>query len=183
MWKELYHRLHIKSPRGAPVSKTSKASLEAYESRTEFRFPSSYKKFVTLFGPGEIGGYFNVFAPGYSNRRCGDLVDFQRFLQKPNTRQSFEATYGNRKFLQRMVPFGNTIGGDVIVWDPEDIRSAREHEYGVWVLLDDSREITELADSFADFIVNVCLGSDFHRVVGESKDNPLQEFAPFVQQS
>jgi hypothetical protein len=78
-----------------------------------------------------------------------------------------------------MVPFSDTIGGDIVVWDPEDVKNDQESEYGIYVLPDDSDRITFLTDSFSSYVTDMCLGSGFDVIAHDPAWAPPQEFVPF----
>jgi len=140
--------------------------------------PASYRDFVQVFGPGEIAGYFIVFAPGYPNRRSGSLTHFIDVNRGKEIHEALIEVYDDEEFINRMLPFGSTIGGDLIVWDPDDVRDKRKQEYGVYILPDDQTKIVYLASSFQEFVEKVCLGDGFCVIAGPDWTAD-QEFSPF----
>jgi len=84
--------------------------------------PRSYVQFVSRFGYGLFGGLIHIFpwAPGY-----GDDIT----LRSQEIRTMFAWTLdleiaelepdGSREQLLRSVPFGISINGDTLCWDPE----------------------------------------------------------------
>ncbi len=177
-WKKLYHSLvHRKPKLGEPQERAAPEVLKEFESTYRLRLPESYKTFVEVVGPGEIGAYFIIYAPGYPNQRSGSLEAFLEFHRSPEILKTKVETYGDPAFIKRMVPFSSSIGGDVFVWDPNDVREKRKHEYANYILPDDQQTISLLATSFEQFIDEICLGNGFSRFAGPDW-TVMEQFIP-----
>jgi hypothetical protein len=178
MWKDVCMRLDIRSPIGKPFEKPTSAVLGEFERRWKLRLPASYKGFIRLFGAGEIGAYFNICAPGLPIDCNGSLEGLIQMTRRQHIREAFVETYRDEAFVDRMIPFADTIGGDVIVWDPKDVRDERNYEFGIYVLPNDAYSIVGIATSFLEFIEQVCLGPKFAKIAGP-RWKPVQQFMPF----
>ncbi len=184
MWKQLYERLVSAKGRQLvrPTEDKIDAALDHAEVELAIRFPAQYRAFIHQFGPGELGGYFRFYGPvnpgfgDYGN----DILEQNRSWRDP---EGFWATTAQPELVSRLVCFSDTIGGDACFWDPKDLRVARTHEYGIYVLSHDSYDATvkEAAGSFMEFIENHCLGNEFVKIVGGhgwDEGGPPQEFRP-----
>jgi hypothetical protein len=148
MWKRLAKKLEVQEPRGKPFRGTSLDDLREFEEQHEFAFPQSYRAFAVEVGAGLFCGYYRIFAPDFG------LED----ELKTRGLDLFKQIYDDPSFVDRMMPFGSTIGGDVIAWDPEDVTSSRPREYGVYVLPRDSSKIVRLCSDFRTYVNTICFG-------------------------
>lgn len=175
-WKQLYQQLDVQGPPGKALKKPGDKDLNAFEARHDFALPSSYREYIKVFGPGELGGYFRIYAPGYPDSGA-DLDRFVQMIQE--IEDVFVETYGEEERVQRMMPFADTLGGDVIAWDPAVVTDPSKKEYTILILRDDSDKILKLAATFPDFIKDICLGSDFAKIIDDPTYEALQTFIPF----
>ncbi len=178
MWQQLLQRIEIVQPPSKPQKKPTRKDMAECEKSLGFHFPESYKSFVRQIGAGEISEYFNIFAPGYSEKRSGSLEALIDLVRKEAVSESLVEVYGDEAFVRRMIPFADTIGGDLFVWDPEDCRDDCTHEYGIFVFPDDRSTIIQMAASFVEFIDEVCLGDKFRLIAGPSWC-AVSQFTPF----
>ena len=93
------------------------------------------------------------------------------------------ASSGDPKLVARLVCFSTTIGGDACFWDPEEVRSNRSHEYGIYVLPRESMsmKVKVIATSFKEFIEQHCLANEFAKAVAGlswEKGTPPQRYLP-----
>src|SRR5262249_33287863 len=81
-WRRLYSRLTADLPSGFnayhPGADAVRAAVKRFESATGHALPRSYKAFATVFGPGELGGYYRVWIPG--DEECGCDLGTERDL-------------------------------------------------------------------------------------------------------
>jgi hypothetical protein len=142
------------------LPRPSDDDLNRYERESGFRLPLSYRAFVKVFGPGELGGDFRLRAPGYPDHPHADLGRSNAEIRAGLTK-TFLSLFNDPDRVARMVFFCAPGGGDWIGWDPEDIRDAELHEYGIYEIGDE--EMEKVADSFPQFIEEVCLGPGNYR--------------------
>src|SRR5262249_6716702 len=138
-WEQLYDRLVRREGLEIlpPPTEIINSALERVEKLFHTPLPQSYKEFIHLFGPGEIGGYFDIFGPaieGFQNWG-NSLEDEIRAWKDPN---GVWATEGKPDLVARLMCFSSTIGGDGCFWDPQDVRDPNNHEYGIYVLSRDA---------------------------------------------
>ena len=139
------------------------ATMNDYESRSGFRLAFSYREFLHRFGPGELAGYFRISGP-IPQRLRGPVSDvFDIDLQRAMIEGTEDYQAGVLPTAtRRLVLFAETIGSDWLFWDVRDVRDPGRAEYGVYGFSRGSRDRGELvAESFADFITEVCLGRGF----------------------
>ena len=87
-WSDVTRRLSIVTRYGEAYNLPSvgriDAGLDAYEAAAGFRLPLSYRQFICLLGPGELSGYFRIYAPPYRRARRVDRVGSD--ITQENTR-------------------------------------------------------------------------------------------------
>lgn len=176
MWEQLTKSLDVRQPPGQALSKPTDATLDKFESAHKFKLPPSYREFVKVFGPGEIGGYFRIYAPGYG-KSGADLGRFVKEIRE--LEEVFRDRFRQKvRFIKRMVPFADTLGGDIIVWGPSEITDPSS-EYSIYMIFEDRDKIAELARSFPAFVQDVCLSDSFGTLVGDPNYKALRQFIPF----
>jgi hypothetical protein len=163
-WQRLYDSLEIHGlPAGSRIKalpRPSDEDLDRYERESGFRLPLSYRAFIKVFGPGELGGDFRLRAPGYPDDPYADLGRTNAEIRAGFT-ETFLSFFDDPERVSRMVFFCAPGGGDWIGWDPEDVRDAELREYGIYEIGDE--EMEKVADSFPQFIEEVCLGPEAAR--------------------
>lgn len=130
------------------------ADVDAFQRRHKLQLPPSYVDFICQVGPGVFGNYFVIDAPlsGYRGRGLNRKIKHER------GNDTLAAVYRDRPFIDRMIPFGDTIGGDIFAWDPKDVARRSPLEYQIYVLPRDRSQIIPIANSFPQFIRQVCFG-------------------------
>ncbi len=76
-WREVYSSLQFIPSWGQPVPTPTDAMLDAYEARSRFLLPRSYRAFLKVFGPGELASVFSIRAPGYA-------LDGEKYVNTPS---------------------------------------------------------------------------------------------------
>jgi hypothetical protein len=168
VWESLPEQLEVPAYAGYVLDRPSAAELDTamsdYEARAGFRLPATYREFLHRFGPGELAGYFRISGPIPARLR-GQVaeafdIDAQRaMLDDP---EGYWAEAVAPTLTRRLVLFAETVGGDWLFWDIDDVRDSARAEYGVYGFSRGDRHRGELvANSFATFITDVCLGRGF----------------------
>jgi len=164
-WKALYRSLDAREqPHLKPLPKPTDAMLDEFESRSGFTLPLSYRAFIKVFGPGELAWEYRMFAPGYPHQ--SEMIDLEKFnadfrkpfadTEHPRITKRLLEQYKDGQRLFRAVVFCRTGTGDLICWDPADVRDGRQREYGIYQLA--RKDFVEpLAVTFPEFIEDVCL--------------------------
>jgi len=106
-----------------------------------------------------------------------DLAVFQEEF-KANRSCLAELFPEDAPFYQRMIPFSDTLDGDVIAWDPDDKKDGKRTEYGIVVIPRVDTRILHLVNSFPEFIEEVCLGKLFAKKMRHPKWEVSREFTP-----
>jgi hypothetical protein len=172
-WLTLSGKLSQPVTDGYTLDRPTPAELDTaiseYEVRAGFHLPASYREFLKQFGPGELAGYFCIYGP-FPRRLCTDgdnPCDLESLWIRVFDPDGSWATDIEPALTQRLVPFADTIGGDWLFWDINDVRDSGKCEYGVYGASRDWREkIIPVAASFADFVTDVCLGRGFPETEG-----------------
>jgi hypothetical protein len=182
-WRRLYKQLTQDASGEYVVShpgvESVKAAAAKFEVATERKLPHSYKAFAKVFGPGEFGGYYWIYIPGdveyrFDLERCHKRMhDF--FAKPPAVDEQYE-------LRKRLLFFAETIGGENIGWDPVDVTDSRTAEYRIYYVTRLGKA-KAVADSFSEFITDICLKNRLHLLFGwknqEPPDWPPQTFEPY----
>lgn len=118
--------------------------------------PLGWRTFMARHGPGQLGGYVNL--RGMAKRRgtamtLADLLEVYR-----DNLDTYEDQYARGRAsevarLHRLVPFADSIGGDVLAWDPGKKPSEDEDvEYPVLLLPQGRKKLVEIASGFDDLV-------------------------------
>lgn len=175
MWKELLATMEVTRdvPNGYRRVFVDDFSLyDALETKYSFVFPRSFKEFLRVFGTGFLADYFNFYGP---NHGLEEQIHWRDMRKK-----ALMKIFRQAEMLPRIVIFCDTLGGDLIAWDPEDVTDKKAGEFGIYALPRNDNQIVRLADTFHDFILDVCLGPGFNRVIGKWEGGP-KEFEPRVE--
>ena len=160
-WQKLYDAIVKTYPSYQYVKKPNSETLDEFEIISGFQLPQSYRDFICIFGPGELGQRFRIHAPGY--KRPNHNWDLWQFIKDYRVwKRDFFNTYQAEQHARLMV-FCDTIGGDLIGWDPEDVRHRDNREYGIYFWPHNYREASLIATSFDVFIRDFCLGVGYFR--------------------
>jgi len=174
MWKELYNELKIESSK-TNIPKTTSAMLDKLEESIHRKLPKSYREFMIIFGPGELAEYFRIYGPG----KKGGQADLIAFIEMNREIANVQIeTYGEEDFIKRMIPFSDTIGGDVIAWDPSTSNEDND-DYAIFMLPNDRNSIIKLSPDFEAFITKICLSTSFGKIVGDPKYKVSKVFRQF----
>ena len=174
MWKELFAKSKIELCEKSTPHLTSNM-VDILEKSIHQKLPKSYREFMLAFGPGEIAEYFRIYGPT-KKKGQGDIRAFMEM-----NRQIVDVqieTFGDTGFIERMIPFCDTIGGDVIVWDPSKPIGC-DDDYVIYMLPNDRNSIIKLATNFRDFVMKVCLSKTFGEIIGDPEFNVSKVFRSF----
>jgi len=169
--------------------------LDEYEKVNGFKFPTSYRDFIKIFGPGELGEEYVIRAPGYFqpekstreqrfNLRT-DLACFNdRIRNQPISEETINKYFsGDGGQISRLVYFAETSIGELIGWDPCDVRSNDSLEYGIYILPRESDHLTLFVESFASFVQEVFFGIRYLQLVNPSTKIPEDASALLLPKS
>lgn len=187
-WVRLLSTVELQPVNGRELPRPSDAQLDAFENVSGFRFPQSYRAFIKVFGPGELGERFVIRAPGYAVKGNPDVVsgfnesvDIQAFNSALPIRIPSEQAYVKKRYqdydrLSRLVFFADYNVSDVIGWDPLDLRNS--DEYGIYILMQDEDSLRLLSVDFRSFVLEVCFGIAFFQMEGDNYDTSTLEPFP-----
>ena len=194
-WAELYASLELREIQGFPLPKPTDSSLDQYEAKSNFRLPKSYRDFIKVFGPGMLGDDFTVRAPGYfkptTTERSQafnwwtDLEYFNQSIRKSELIADdgvAKALFQDIERIRSCVFFADNTGGEIIGWDPGDLRNGSSYEYGIYILIRHVKQPTLLAVDFSSFITDVCFGTRYGQIVDPGGEDgeylPPKNFRP-----
>lgn len=160
-------------PKRGAKKRAPDSALARFEADFGVPLPPSYREFVGRLGPGEIGGYFRVYAPGYGGKGL-DLAALVTLVRE--NADIYEGQYGDAALVAGMIPFADTIGGDVFAWDT---RKPVKGEYPVVALLNGGTKPVTAAPSFAAFVADVVLGGQFGKLVKNPDFETGNDFLPY----
>jgi hypothetical protein len=75
----------------------------------------------------------------------------------------------DKERVSRLICFADSIIGEVIAWDPLDIRDEGTREYGIFVIIREDDCATFLSSSFPAFIRDVCYGTRYFELFGQAE--------------
>jgi hypothetical protein len=183
-WTALRRTLSIPDNLPAPpLAKPTDATLDRFEAETGFRLPHSYRSFIKVFGPGTLAWDYRIKAPGYPEQgEDVDLGTFNARIKQTLTKKQAWQQLADPTQARRVVFFCALGGGDLVGWDPEDIRDRRRREYGIYSW---GRKVALefVAGSFTEFIADVCFSEANLRIPPGYKEEELgtrREFIPAV---
>lgn len=169
MWLEYRKSIKELAPAFAvSVHSPTDSALDAYETRSRFRLPLSFRSFVKLFGPGQLAFDFSIRAPGYvkSAEECLSnsaypLVDidcFNRDLRgegplRPDVLGEYTDPDGR---IGRLIFFADNTAGDLVGWDPQELIDAEAVESAIYMVLGEEMSLRFVANSFFQFIDTIC---------------------------
>lgn len=183
MWKKLHQSLKMVPPKGQALPKPTSADLDKAEKKIGAKLPPSYRDFAQLFGPGQHGGYFRIYAPmAGAKYKMSDLAE-QTLAMREGLSDMAEKDK-DKKFYGRMVPFADTLGGDIFCWDPLPPKGKQVEEYPVFVLVHGSDKIQPMAPDFETFVNKVVYGPDLAKVIKSKEKRKVEmEFLGFGTQT
>ncbi|MCA9117231.1 MAG: SMI1/KNR4 family protein [Planctomycetaceae bacterium] len=156
-WESLLNEIEIIN---GPIKWVpSTEQLDEYEAETGFRLPASYREFVQLFGAGTLACDFLVCSPASGEGRRVDLHTSNQFVHACMEDELEE--YCDDPELFRRLHFFSQSGEheEDFGWDPTDITV--DGEYAVYVIYSHSMKIERIANSFEEFVREVCLGPGY----------------------
>lgn len=157
----------------------STGQLDEYEAETGIRLPTSYREFVQLFGAGTLGGNFVISCPGYGDGKRVDLLTSNQFVHEC-MEDELEEYCDNPELFRRMHFFAQAGENEEnFGWDPAEADAG--DEYAVYVTYSSSMKIERVAESFEEFVRNICLGSGYFSFYGvDTWENrvPQNSFRP-----
>lgn len=145
-------------------------SLDALESQIGFHLPQSYRDFCRVFGGGELAECYNILIPD----ALSDVYDIVKANAGLHDGREFDEYSPDPDQYQRACFFAQDISGGGYFWDPYDVTDELRNELGIFVVFRDW-ETKRLADTFEEFIIDVCVG-DRHQELFE--DTPERLYQP-----
>lgn len=109
-------------------------ALDAYESRSGFKLPASYRHFCRVFGPGDLGDWFKIAVPDFAGK-SPNSYDLEALGRLYHERLEWEEYSDDPQQFERAVIFGSDGTGALFLWDPAERTNKRRHEcavYAVW---------------------------------------------------
>ncbi len=179
MWLGLRKKLSVQVPANRCVIRTSIRECRQFEQRTDFSLPASYLTYIQEIGGGTARHYFQIYCPNPLPKE----ISLEHRIREIRGSKLLAEIYGEPELIERMIPFGDTITGDIFVWDPAQRHGRKRLEYAILVLPRDSRRTVVLTDSFSDFVKNYVFGRKFEEVVcgGVDPESTLTfDYKPFT---
>ncbi len=142
-----------------PTTRVSNRVLDTFEKTNGLVLPNSYRAFVKKHGACEVAQYFRVRAPG-TDQPATDLQAFYELLR--GVTDVFIETYGAAELVTHMLPFADSVGGDVLAFD---LRDPRAREPKVMLFRDEGGDPRVAANGFDEFI-RACQTPAFGAILG-----------------
>src|SRR5262245_197191 len=153
MWRKLFDQCeHIETAydgyKFAP--KPTAVLLDQFEKTRGLSLPTSYRQFVTMFGPGELAGLYRIAAPMPIPTGHG-LAAFDRNLPGEPDDRLLE-TFGPQEVTGKLVFFGASGGGDFFGWMTDEETDRKANEYAIYRF--DFAPMKRICKSFEDWVKN-----------------------------
>jgi hypothetical protein len=151
-WRSLLSRIQlIGKPK--PVKSNT---IKDFEKATGFLLPSSYCDYCKVFGAGvlERPDCYEISVPGASVERFKLELNCKFYFHKGIAYP--KALLSHKKQLQRAWVFAKDISRSKFFWDP--METTNNNEYPVYII-DEYYNIERIADTFWNFVNDICLGS------------------------
>lgn len=184
-WDEFVQTLQFRvEPGTKPVPKPTPKDFDAYEAKTGFKLPESYRGLLLATGPGRFVGEFNIAAPGNSTGGIRTSLEaLNVHYHKTQSPADLERYSNDVNRALRLHVFSFSEGTLLIGWDPQEVTDPNRHEYGIYEL-DRLYKVNRLADTFHEFIEDFVLGDGYlERIGGEWDEDdfgPRREFQPAI---
>lgn len=163
----------IELPKGGPNAvPLSDFDWESLQERFDVIFPIDYRKYFCCIGPGDWSGSFHIAVPKLG--RSGGQYDLEQHNEWMHPKNPDIDLIGkeNLALFQRAVHFASDVVGNSYFWDPVHIRQTGKHIVFAWMY---SKESEVVADSFWEFVTEVCLGERGRSFIADFA--PQQTFA------
>ena len=149
MWNALYEELIRPTTGGTQYSKPTDKTIAVFERESHVKLPESYKEFTKVFGAGELAEYYRIAAP-LDIEDDNDLVRQNRNAHgEPG--EDLLGSYGPSEVTDRIVIFGNTIGGEMFGWNTEEVTDEDRAEYAIFYLTRRG-SMERIANTFEEFV-------------------------------
>lgn len=149
-----FAEITVRLPRPSAPKEAGQLDWDAVERDFGVKFPTGYKKFVSTYGTGSIGGFLWIFNPNSVNRSLNS--EAIRYFQSSyeELKQDFPSDYARPAFpsVGSFLPWAVTDNGDTLVWI---IDNGPEDKWCVGIMGSDQvqEEISEL--DFVEFAVHL----------------------------
>lgn len=177
-WRKLLEGIDVQCD-GQPLPKPTPEMVDVIAQEASIPIPEGYRRFIQVFGPGELGGAFFIRAAGYGASLAPDVaaVDIKPFNEEIQwgTGEDGWSGYTDAERARRLVFFASSGGGDLIGWDPKDIRDQETQECGIHVIFHGDDHTTPLSNSYDDFVDQVWLGERWFQL---TRLQPSRVFRP-----
>jgi hypothetical protein len=154
VWRFLRSRLAIE-PSIDQLRPVTRANLETFEQKQSLRLPNSYRSFCEVFGPGRVGDWFDIAAPGYRGKAA--TFSLEKLNRMAHDGLEYEVYSKDPSQHARSLFFSLDQMGLYHFFDPVEVTDTRRHEYAVYTLFRDYK-VKRTADNFGEFITLCCLG-------------------------
>lgn len=130
------------------------SQLDAFEEQTDVRLPGSYRSFCRVFGPGNLGNWFEFAAPGYSGHQPNqwDLAGKNAAIRASREWEEYAEDVSQ---FRRAVIFAGDEATGTFLFDPSDVTAAADNEYAVFAVWRDWTT-ERVCDTFEEFVA-ICL--------------------------
>jgi SMI1/KNR4 family protein SUKH-1 len=152
-WQTLYSELKIYPRYGAKfAAKPTLAMLDAFENEHQIRLPPSYRRYITVFGPGELFNRMQIASPGCPE--LGELWDLWLFHQSHRPMDDDLNFLPKPEEVRRHLEHAFFFAMDVenwIAWDLTRTKDGNSSEYLLY-RVNPMLNVDVLAQSFQDYV-------------------------------
>jgi len=150
MWRELLANLETEGE----LHPVDVEALNAYEKQSGIKLPASYRHFCRVFGPGNLGDWFEIAVPEFKGK-APKSYDLETVCRQYRQGRDWQEYSDDPQQFERAVIFGCDCTGALFLWDPAEQTDKRNREYAVYAIWRDwTRE--RVCDTFWEF-ASICL--------------------------
>jgi hypothetical protein len=148
-WHAVFSKVRVyRNPAWVYVSPSTDAELDEVETQLNTKLPASYREFLKRFGSGEFHSWTRLHAVAPLKNEPFTVVKDTKECRG----YAADSPFDGEQWLQRVVFFASSAGGDKYVWDPTDITSSRPHECQFYYLPRGSGRGQKAGTSFWEFV-------------------------------
>src|SRR5258708_7075083 len=127
-------KLYDDDPKCEYAPPPTEKEFDRFSKEFGIELPASYRAFISVFGPGELGRVFRIQSP-YCVRSHWDIAKLYRECKAAVVYPFELKCYKDFNQYKRLIPCVSSFLGPrcCFFWDPNDFTDKGRHKYGIYV--------------------------------------------------